>query len=131
LYEEFETNEHSKLDIMRSLIVYPFLLSPIALSLSSPTVERVGSNRDERHEIFNIDWEKELFGRNSPVPLAERADTSIDAIFKKLGKLYFGTCADSGSLSQTSNAAVIMADFGQVTPENRHIMQATLEGLGS
>ncbi|KAH8651953.1 putative endo-1,4-beta-xylanase C [Tricladium varicosporioides] len=42
----------------------------------------------------------------------------MDAIFKRLGKLYFGTCADAGSLNQASNAAVIKADFGQVTPEN-------------
>jgi hypothetical protein len=131
LSEDFETNENSKLDIMRSSILYPFLLSLIDFSLALPTVERVGSNRDERHEIFNIDWQKELLGRSSPVPLAERADASIDAIFKKLGKLYFGTCADSGSLSQTSNAAVIMADFGQVTLRTGISCKQHLKGLGA
>jgi endo-1,4-beta-xylanase len=104
---------------MRSSTVYSFLLSPIILSLAAPTVERVRSNRDERHEMFDIDWEKELLGRSSSTPLAERAESSLDAIFKKLGKQYFGTCADSNRLSQASNAAVIVADFGQVTPENR------------
>ena len=55
----------------------------------------------------------------------------MDAIFKKLGKLYFSTCADSDSLNQASNAAVIKADFRQVTPENRYILRATLEALVS
>jgi hypothetical protein len=54
----------------------------------------------------------------------------MDAIFKKLGKMYFGTCADSGTLNQASNAAVIKADFGQVTPENRYIIRATFESHG-
>ncbi|KAE9366320.1 glycoside hydrolase family 10 protein [Stipitochalara longipes BDJ] len=104
---------------MRGSIISSFLLSPIVLSLAAPNVERVRSNRGERHEIFNIDWERELLGRSTPGPLAERgSEASMDAIFKKLGKLYFGTCADSGSLNQASNAAVIKADFGQVTPEN-------------
>jgi endo-1,4-beta-xylanase len=117
---------------MRSSILYSFVLSPIVLSLAAPTVERVRSTRGERHEIFDIDWETELLGRSSSEPLAKRAsEQSIDAIFKKLGKQYFGTCADSGSLNQASNAAVIVADFGQVTPENRYIMQTIQGGLKS
>jgi endo-1,4-beta-xylanase len=107
---------------MRHSIISSFLLSPIVLALAAPNVERVRSNRGERHEIFNIDWEKELLGRSTPGPLVERgSEASMDAIFKKLGKLYFGTCADAGSLGQAANAAVIKADFGQVTPENRYV----------
>jgi len=102
---------------MRGSIISSFLFSPIILSLAAPSVERY--ERGERHEIFNIDWERELLGRSTPKSLEERTgEVSMDAIFKKLGKLYFGTCADSGSLNQASNAAVIKADFGQVTPEN-------------
>jgi len=103
---------------MRSSILSIFVLSPIALSLAAPTVEPVG--RAARHEIFNIDWERELLGRSTPKSLEERAgEVSMDAIFKKLGKQYFGTCADANSLNSASNAAVIKADFGQLTPENR------------
>ncbi|KAI1466275.1 glycoside hydrolase family 10 protein [Daldinia caldariorum] len=43
---------------------------------------------------------------------------SIDELFKAKGKLYFGTAADSGTLSKSQNAALIKKDFGQVTPEN-------------
>jgi endo-1,4-beta-xylanase len=108
---------------MRGSLIAVFLLSSIARSLAAPSVERVRSNRGERHEMFNIDWERELLGQSTPKPLEERAsEASMDAIFKKLGKLYFGTCADAGSLNQASNTAVIKADFGQLTPENRCII---------
>lgn len=51
--------------------------------------------------------------------LVERqAAQSIDALMKAKGKLYFGTCADQGRLTQGKNAAIIQANFGQVTPEN-------------
>ncbi|KAI1334035.1 glycoside hydrolase family 10 protein [Xylariaceae sp. FL0016] len=43
---------------------------------------------------------------------------SIDTLFKAHGKLYFGTAADSGTLSISANSALIDADFGQLTPEN-------------
>ena len=48
-----------------------------------------------------------------------RSEASIHAAFKAAGKLYFGTCGDQGSLSSATNAEVIKADFGQITPENR------------
>jgi endo-1,4-beta-xylanase len=108
---------------MQGLLTTFFILYSIARSIAAPSVERVRSNRGKRHEIFSIDWEKELLGQTTPKSIEERAsDTSMDAIFKKLGKLYFGTCADAGSLNQASNAAVIKADFGQLTPENRYII---------
>ncbi|KIM23756.1 glycoside hydrolase family 10 protein [Serendipita vermifera MAFF 305830] len=34
------------------------------------------------------------------------------------GKKYFGTCADSGLLSNSQNVAIIKAQFNQLTPEN-------------
>ncbi|KEP46846.1 endo-1,4-beta-xylanase, partial [Rhizoctonia solani 123E] len=36
----------------------------------------------------------------------------------RVGKKYFGTCADSALLSNSQNAAIIRSDFGQLTPEN-------------
>jgi endo-1,4-beta-xylanase len=47
-----------------------------------------------------------------------QAAASLDALMKAKGKLYFGTCADQGRLSSGKTAAVIQANFGQVTPEN-------------
>ncbi|KAL5317161.1 hypothetical protein ACEPPN_014256 [Leptodophora sp. 'Broadleaf-Isolate-01'] len=72
--------------------------------------------------IRDIDWEKELLGRSSSdnnlEPRQARSEKSLDAIFKSIGKLYFGTCADSGLLNNAQNAAILKADFGQLTPEN-------------
>ncbi|CCO34963.1 endo-1,4-beta-xylanase [Rhizoctonia solani AG-1 IB] len=42
----------------------------------------------------------------------------LDAKMKSKGKKYFGTCADSGLLSSSQDAAIIRSDFGQLTPEN-------------
>ncbi|CZT12355.1 hypothetical protein WAI453_001735 [Rhynchosporium graminicola] len=71
--------------------------------------------------VRDIDWEKELLGRSDDANLEARQarpEQSLDAIFKKLGKLYFGTCADSNLLNNAQNAAILKADFGQLTPEN-------------
>lgn len=98
---------------MHSSFVSILLVAPIIGSLAAPTVEKL-------HPFNQVDWEKALLGRTDDNGLEKRArsEKSIDAIFKGLGKLYFGTCADAGSLGQASNADVIKADFGQVTPEN-------------
>jgi endo-1,4-beta-xylanase len=50
---------------------------------------------------------------------ANGEDCSIDAVFKAKGKKYIGVATDKGRLSTGDNAAIIKADFGQVTPENR------------
>jgi endo-1,4-beta-xylanase len=61
----------------------------------------------------------------SAVPVAEpelsdrQAAQSINAAMIAKGRKYFGTCADQGRLTTGSNAAIIKANFGQVTPENR------------
>ncbi|KAL2134933.1 hypothetical protein VTI74DRAFT_10340 [Chaetomium olivicolor] len=49
---------------------------------------------------------------------ARQAAQSIDKLFKAKGKEYFGTCTDQGRLTSGKNAAIIDANFGQVTPEN-------------
>lgn len=65
-----------------------------------------------------------LAALSAPAPepdsvLEERqAAQSIDKLFKAKGKLYFGTATDQGRLGQGKNAAIIQANFGQVTPEN-------------
>ncbi|KAK6064673.1 glycosyl hydrolase family 10 [Seiridium cupressi] len=47
-----------------------------------------------------------------------QSTTSIDQLIKAKDKLCYGTCTDQNRLSTGKSAAVIQADFGQVTPEN-------------
>lgn len=49
---------------------------------------------------------------------ARQASQSIDALMKAKGKLYFGSCTDQRLLTTGKNAAILQANFGQVTPEN-------------
>ncbi|CCO37497.1 hypothetical protein BN14_11653 [Rhizoctonia solani AG-1 IB] len=60
---------------------------------------------------------------NGPAPTTTAAPPpaatgGLDALIKAKGKKYFGTCADSALLNNAQNAAIIKADFGQLTPEN-------------
>lgn len=51
--------------------------------------------------------------------LKERqADVSLDELIKAKGKEYCGVATDRGLLTANTNAAIIQANFGQVTPEN-------------
>lgn len=64
--------------------------------------------------------------------LVERQSaTSIDQLIKAKGKLYYGTCTDQNRLSTGKTAAVIQADFGQVTPENSMKWDSTESSEGN
>lgn len=66
-----------------------------------------------------------------PEILDERqAAQSINAAMIAKGRKYFGTCADPGRLNSGSNAAIIKADFGQITPENSMKWDATESSKG-
>ncbi|KAL2265068.1 hypothetical protein VTJ83DRAFT_7578 [Remersonia thermophila] len=54
----------------------------------------------------------------APAVETRQAAQSIDALFKAKGKEFFGTCTDQRLLQTGRNAAIIEANFGQVTPEN-------------
>ncbi|KAF7331257.1 Carbohydrate esterase family 15 protein [Mycena kentingensis (nom. inval.)] len=47
-----------------------------------------------------------------------QASPSIDTLLRAKGKVFFGTAADQNRLSVSQDAAITMADFGGVTPEN-------------
>jgi len=47
-----------------------------------------------------------------------QASISIHNLWKNKGKVYFGVATDRGLLQTGKNAAIIQANFGQVTPEN-------------
>jgi len=74
----------------------------------------------------------------SAIPLAEpesvfsrQAAESIHAAMVAKGKKYFGTCADQNRLNTGSNAAIIKANFGQVTPENSMKWDSTESSRGN
>ena len=54
----------------------------------------------------------------APALESRQAAQSIDQLIKAKGKEYFGACTDQGRLQDGRNAAILEANFGQVTPEN-------------
>jgi len=54
-----------------------------------------------------------------PVLDERQASESIHDAFVAKGKKYFGTCSDPGRFNSGKNGAIIKANFGQITPENR------------
>ncbi|KAI0199080.1 family 10 xylanase [Astrocystis sublimbata] len=68
----------------------------------------------------------------APADLSSRqAQDSINDLIKAKGKKYYGSAADQGRLSTGSTAAVIQANFGQVTPENSMKWDATEGSQGN
>ncbi|KAI5923518.1 endo-1,4-beta-xylanase F1 [Camillea tinctor] len=47
-----------------------------------------------------------------------QATPSINQLYQAKGKLYYGNIGDSGTLAKAQNAAILKANFGQLTPEN-------------
>lgn len=80
------------------------------------------------YDVRNVDWEAELLGTKDTLDKRARNEASIDAIFKKLGKQYFGTAADRSLLNNAANSEIIKADFGQLTPENSYVITKSLPG---
>ncbi|KAK0458546.1 glycoside hydrolase family 10 and carbohydrate-binding module family 1 protein [Desarmillaria tabescens] len=51
--------------------------------------------------------------------------TGLNAKFVAKGKHYWGSCADQNTINIAANSALLIADFGQVTPENSMKWDAT------
>lgn len=51
--------------------------------------------------------------------------TSLDAKTKAQGREYFGTCTDKDTLSDPAYEAIVIAEYGQVTPENSMKWEST------
>ncbi|KAJ3524571.1 hypothetical protein NMY22_g10940 [Coprinellus aureogranulatus] len=70
----------------------------------------------------------------TPVSRAVEPSASDGGLQKKIyakGKLYFGACADPGTLNNNANANILKKDFGQVTPENSMKWDATEPSRGN
>ncbi|KAH9875936.1 hypothetical protein IAQ61_003401 [Plenodomus lingam] len=71
-------------------------------------------------------------GTSPESALEERqAAQSINDAMVKKGRKYFGTCTDPGRLNAGSNAAIIKANFGAITPENSLKWDATEPSKGN
>ncbi|KDQ11681.1 glycoside hydrolase family 10 protein [Botryobasidium botryosum FD-172 SS1] len=63
--------------------------------------------------------------------VAPPTGTGLQARIAAKGKLYFGTCADAGTLNNAQNSNIIKAEFGQLTPENSMKWDSTEASRGS
>ncbi|KAK4096638.1 glycoside hydrolase family 10 protein [Parathielavia hyrcaniae] len=67
----------------------------------------------------------------APALDSRQAAQNVDKLFKAKGKEFFGTCTDQGRLTSGRNAAIIEANFGQVTPENSMKWASINPSMGS
>ena len=74
---------------------FSLLAAPLVAALPSPVGEVASVNLDKK-----------------------QAAVSIHDAFVAAGKQFFGAATDQGLLTSNSNAAIIQANFGQVTGEN-------------
>lgn len=88
-------------------LLLPLLLQPLGTALAAPAA------LEPRHE------------QQQQQSTPRQSATSLDALMKARGKLYFGSCTDQNRLSSGGSAAVLQQDFGQVTPENSMKWDAT------
>lgn len=61
----------------------------------------------------------------SPASCPSPGGTSLDAKIKAKGRDYFGTCTDKNTLSDPAYEAIVIAEYGQVTPENSMKWEST------
>ncbi|KAF9051668.1 glycoside hydrolase family 10 and carbohydrate-binding module family 1 protein [Panaeolus papilionaceus] len=75
-------------------------------------------------------------GGGSPTTTNQPAPTGgsgggLNQKFKSHGKVYWGSCADSGTLNIAANANILKSDFGQLTPENSMKWDSTESSRGN
>ncbi|PKS05627.1 hypothetical protein jhhlp_008146 [Lomentospora prolificans] len=76
---------------------------PLALAIPRPSMDEAEFN--------------ELMARRANIT-ERQASVSLDQLWRNKGKVYFGVATDQRLLQTGKNAAIIKANFGQVTPEN-------------
>ncbi|KAH9936808.1 glycoside hydrolase superfamily [Epithele typhae] len=64
-------------------------------------------------------------GGSTTTSASSPAATGLDKHFKAHGKVFFGTCSDSGTFSNSQDSTVTIREFGGLTPENSMKWDAT------
>ncbi|KAG8705236.1 Endo-1,4-beta-xylanase F3 [Ceratobasidium sp. 395] len=93
-------------------------LDPPATTPSQPTTTTGPSTTPNPSTTIITDPWPTTTKPTTTVVIPPPTGTGLDAKFKAKGRKYFGTCSDSGLLSQSQNANIIKAEFGALTPEN-------------
>ncbi|KAK0210224.1 glycoside hydrolase family 10 and carbohydrate-binding module family 1 protein [Desarmillaria ectypa] len=58
-------------------------------------------------------------------PVSTGTGSGLNGKFVAKGKHFWGSCADQGTINIAANSALLISDFGQVTPENSMKWDAT------
>ncbi|KAK0205917.1 glycoside hydrolase family 10 and carbohydrate-binding module family 1 protein [Desarmillaria ectypa] len=61
----------------------------------------------------------------TPISRSVAAGSGLNGKFVAKGKHFWGSCADQGTINIAANSALLVSDFGQVTPENSMKWDAT------